>query len=65
MHFYKCSLTHSPDNVTVNTHKGLYQYNRLPFSVTSTPPMFQETMEKVLQGLNMVVCYINDILMTG
>lgn len=27
--------------------------------------MFQETMENVLQGLNIVMCYINDILMTG
>ena len=27
--------------------------------------MFKETMKKVLQGLNMVVCYIDDILVTG
>ena len=27
--------------------------------------MFQETMENILQGLNIVMCYINDILMTG
>ena len=26
--------------------------------------MFQETMEKVIQGLNIVMCYINNILMT-
>ena len=29
------------------------------------PALFQETIEKVLQGLNMVVCYIDDILVTG
>ena len=51
--------------VTVNTHQGLYQYNRLPFGVASAPAMFQETMEKILQGLNKVVCYIDDILMIG
>ena len=28
--------------VTVNTHQGLYQFNRLPFGVVSVPAMFQE-----------------------
>ena len=51
--------------VTVNTHQGLYQYNRLPSGVASIPAMFQETKEKILQGLNMVVCYIDNILVTG
>ena len=51
--------------VTVNTHKGLYQYNRLPFGVASAPAVFQQTMEKILQGLPMVVVYIDNILVTG
>ena len=29
----------------VNTHKGLYQYLRLPFGVSSAPAIFQRTME--------------------
>ena len=29
---------------TINTHKGLYQYNRLPFGVSSAPGIFQRTM---------------------
>ena len=36
---------------TVNTHQRLYRYNCLPFGVASAPAVFQETMEKVLQGL--------------
>jgi hypothetical protein len=51
--------------VTINTHKGLYRYNRLPFGIASAPAMFQQTMEKILQGLPMVVVYIDDILISG
>ena len=36
---------------TINTHKGLYQYNRLPFGVSSASGIFQRTMENLLQGI--------------
>ena len=51
--------------VTINTHRGLYQYTRLPFGVASAPAMFQKLMDTVLQGIPGVVCYIDDILVTG
>ena len=50
---------------TINTHKGLYQYNRLPFGVSSAPAIFQRTIENILQGIPNVVVYIDDILITG
>ncbi len=51
--------------VTINTHKGLYQYNRLPSGVASAPAIFQQMMERVLQGIPQVVCFLDDVLVTG
>ena len=51
--------------VTINTHKGLFQYTRLPFGVASAPAIFQRTMESILRGLPHVCVYLDDILVTG
>ena len=50
---------------TINTHKGLYRYTRLPYGIASAPAMFQKTMDVILQGIPQVCCYIDDILVTG
>ena len=55
----------SAQYVTVNTHLGLYQYTRLPFGVASAPAIFQRAMDVILQGIEGVICYIDDILITG
>ena len=51
--------------VTVNTHQGLYRYKRLPFGIASAPAIFRKLMDTTLQGLPGVICYIDDILVTG
>ena len=50
---------------TINTHKGLYQYRRLPFGIASAPAIFQQAMENILQGLPRVICDLDNILVTG
>ena len=50
---------------TINTHKGLFRYKRLPFGISSAPGIFQRTMESLLQGIPQLVVRIDDILVTG
>ena len=51
--------------VVVNTHRGLYHYTRLPFGIVSAPALFQHVMDQILQGMEKVTCYLDDILITG
>ena len=56
----------SKEIVTVNTHKGLFYYQHLPFGVSSAPGIFQRTMETILAGMPQVLVYLDDdILITG
>ena len=51
--------------VTINTHRGLFRYKRLPFGIASSPAIFQRTMDIILQGLEGVACIQDDILISG
>jgi len=51
--------------VTISTHMGLMSYTKLPYGIASAPSIFQAAMEQVLQGIDGVLCYLDDILVTG
>ena len=61
--FQQLALSESSKKLlTVNTIKGLMQYERMPFGIKTAPQVFQKVMDKLLQGIENVVCYIDDIL---
>ena len=55
----------SKELLTVNTHKGLFQQNRLQYGVHSAAGIFQKEMEKRLTGIPFTVARMDDILISG
>ena len=55
----------SKNLLIINTHKGLFQFCRLPFGVKSAPAIFQQTMDTMLTGLPGDSSSIDDIIITG
>ncbi|XP_055584928.1 uncharacterized protein K02A2.6-like [Uranotaenia lowii] len=51
--------------LTVNTHKGLFTYLRLPFGISSAASTFQRVLEEILKDLEGVQCFLDDILLGG
>ena len=64
--FHQLELTEeSKKYTTVNTHKGLYHFNKVPYGIASAPAIFQETMEKILNGIPRVAIFIDDVIISG
>ncbi|CAH8624689.1 unnamed protein product [Dicrocoelium dendriticum] len=55
----------SRELLTINTHRGLYQYNRLPFGVKTAPAIFQQLMDTMLAGVSGAAAYLDDIILMG
>ena len=51
--------------IIINTHRGLFQYKRLPLGVASAPGIFQRVMDSLLTGIPGVTVYLDHILVTG
>ena len=50
---------------TIATPHGLFRYRVLPFGIASAPAMFQQTMDKILVGLEHTFGYLDDIIVGG
>lgn len=50
---------------TINTHKGLFQYNRLVYGLASSPGIFQRKLEQMFADLPTVGVYLDDVIITG
>jgi len=51
--------------LTVNTHKGLFQYQRLAYGISTARSIFQNVMDQVQSGLDHVTCYLEDIFIAS
>jgi len=55
----------SQDYLTVNTHQGLYRYNRLVFGITSAPAIWQRSIDQILEGIEGTSYISDDMIITG
>ena len=55
----------SKELCNINTHRGVYAYQRLPFGTKSAPGIFQEIMNKMLAGLPFATAYLDDIIVVS
>ncbi|XP_055613887.1 uncharacterized protein K02A2.6-like [Uranotaenia lowii] len=51
--------------LTLNTHRGLYRPNRLMYGISSAPAIWQRQIETILQGIEGVSVFLDDIKVTG
>ena len=53
----------SKENTAFACHRGLFQFNVMPFGLSNTPAVFQELMNIVLQGCEeFAMAYLDDVL---
>lgn len=49
----------SKNLLVINTHVGLFRYERLSFGIKTAPTIFQEVMDKLIAPLRNVICYMD------
>ncbi|XP_049886412.1 uncharacterized protein K02A2.6-like [Pectinophora gossypiella] len=49
----------------INTHRGLYRYNRLVYGLSSSSGIFQRIISSLIQGIPNAQGFLDDIIVTG
>ncbi|XP_043206001.1 uncharacterized protein K02A2.6-like [Amphibalanus amphitrite] len=55
----------SRDLTTVTTHRGSFRMIRMPYGIANCGFLFQQAMDKILEGLDGCVCYMDDCLIAA
>lgn len=58
-------LDDSKKYTVINTHKGLFMYNRLVYGLSSSPAIFQRRLEELFADLPRVGVFLDDVIITG
>ena len=49
----------------INTHRGIYKFERLAFGIKVATAIFQQVMDTMLSGLDFVCAYLDDIVIVS
>ena len=52
----------SQNLVVIDTNRGSYKFEKFSFHVASAHAMFWNTMETILEGIPLLICYFDDII---
>lgn len=51
--------------LVLNTHRGLFMQNVLPYGISSAPGFFQSQMEQIFSNMTFVTVFRDDIVVKG
>lgn len=63
--YAQLELDDSKKYTVINTHKGLFIYNRLIYGLASSPGIFQRKLEQLFADMPRVGVFLDDVIITG
>jgi hypothetical protein len=51
--------------LTINTHRELYEYNRMIYGWSGAPSEFQRIIEQIIKGIPGCSAYLDDVCCAG
>ncbi|XP_026742280.1 uncharacterized protein K02A2.6-like [Trichoplusia ni] len=63
--YAQLELDQSKKYTVINTHKGMFMFNRLVYGLASSPGIFQKRLEQLFADLPHVGVFLDDIIITG